>query len=226
MQTLTPFASRRPSRRWHRSPDFVAELHRWLAPDEPRAGPPLSPCARSTTRTLRDLGFAPLAKSVGLAAEIGGRADVTYVRALQARQLTRLSRFTTTTTKAPSMHAAIANARSHPCPSRSDTDRYAKCIESVQAHPLGHRPRRHPRPPASTSRKKFLPDGLSKVGELAFLQPAEARFLSQVQGRTYANMFALVERFIGAKTLELGRRPPRWATRSRSRRWCGSPTRS
>jgi hypothetical protein len=51
--------------------------------------------------------------------------------------------------------------------------------------------------------RKFLPDGLSRVGELPFLSAEEARFLSQVQGRTYANMFALVERFIGAKTLEL-----------------------
>jgi hypothetical protein len=31
------------------------------------------------------------------------------------------------------------------------------------------------------------------------------RFMSQVQGRTYANMFALVERFIGAKTLEISK---------------------
>ena len=52
---------------------------------------------------------------------------------------------------------------------------------------------------------KFLPDGLSKVGELDFLHPAQARFMSQVQGRTYANMFRLVERFIGAKSIELGR---------------------
>ncbi len=51
--------------------------------------------------------------------------------------------------------------------------------------------------------RKFLPDGLSHIGELPFLSADEARFLSQVQGRTYANMFALVERFIGAKTLEL-----------------------
>lgn len=51
--------------------------------------------------------------------------------------------------------------------------------------------------------RKFLPDGLSRVGELPLLSADEARFLSQVQGRTYANMFALVERFIGAKTLEL-----------------------
>jgi hypothetical protein len=53
--------------------------------------------------------------------------------------------------------------------------------------------------------KKFMPDGLSKVDQLTFLQPAEMRFLSQIQGRTYANMFALVERYIGAKTAELSR---------------------
>ena len=53
--------------------------------------------------------------------------------------------------------------------------------------------------------KKFLPDALSKVTELAFLQPAEIRFLSQIQGRSYANIFGLVERFIGAKTLEISK---------------------
>jgi hypothetical protein len=50
-----------------------------------------------------------------------------------------------------------------------------------------------------------MPDGLSRIGELAFLTKDEARFLSQVQGRTYANMFALVERYIGAKTLEISK---------------------
>jgi hypothetical protein len=53
--------------------------------------------------------------------------------------------------------------------------------------------------------KKFLPDGLSKLNELAFTTPAEHRFLSQIQGRTYANIFGLVERFIGAKVLEISR---------------------
>ena len=52
---------------------------------------------------------------------------------------------------------------------------------------------------------KFLPDGLSLVDELGFLSAAQQRFLSQVQGRTYANMFGLVERFIGAKMLEVSR---------------------
>ena len=53
--------------------------------------------------------------------------------------------------------------------------------------------------------KKFLPDGLSKANELSFITPAEHRFLSQIQGRTYANIFGLVERFIGAKMLEISR---------------------
>ncbi len=50
---------------------------------------------------------------------------------------------------------------------------------------------------------KFLPDGLSLVDELDFLTDAQARLWSQVQGRTYAYVFGLVERYIGAKVLEL-----------------------
>jgi hypothetical protein len=53
--------------------------------------------------------------------------------------------------------------------------------------------------------RRFLPDGLSKVDGLEFLTPGEARLMSQVQGRTYAYMFGLVERFIGAKIVELSR---------------------
>ena len=53
--------------------------------------------------------------------------------------------------------------------------------------------------------RKFLPDGLSLVDRLAFLAVDEARLLSQVQGRTYAYIFGLVERFISAKMLELAR---------------------
>jgi len=50
---------------------------------------------------------------------------------------------------------------------------------------------------------KFLPDGLSLAGEFSTLSPGERRFVSQIQGRTYANIFGLVERFINAKVLEL-----------------------
>jgi len=51
--------------------------------------------------------------------------------------------------------------------------------------------------------KKFLPDGLSKVQDLVFMTDKEKRVLSQIQGRTYANMFGLVERFICAKIMEI-----------------------
>jgi hypothetical protein len=52
---------------------------------------------------------------------------------------------------------------------------------------------------------KFLPDGLSRIDRLTFLSADEARLLSQIQGRTYAYIFGLVERFISAKMLDLGR---------------------
>jgi len=41
------------------------------------------------------------------------------------------------------------------------------------------------------------------VKEFAFLSDGEQRYLSQIQGRTYANIFGLVERYINAKVLEL-----------------------
>jgi len=53
--------------------------------------------------------------------------------------------------------------------------------------------------------KTFLPAGLSLVDELPFLGAADRRLLSQVQGRSYAYLFGLVERYIAAKTSDLGR---------------------
>jgi hypothetical protein len=53
--------------------------------------------------------------------------------------------------------------------------------------------------------RKFLPDGLSRVDRLEFLSFREARLLSQIQGRTYAYLFGLVERFITAKMLDQSR---------------------
>lgn len=50
---------------------------------------------------------------------------------------------------------------------------------------------------------KFLPDGLSHLGTANFLAASDKKFLSQIQGRTYANIFGLAERFINAKILEL-----------------------
>jgi hypothetical protein len=84
------------------------------------------------------------------------------------------------------------------------TQRYARCIEAskrirwdIERDVIRGR--------QFDFNKKFMPDRLSKVGELPFLRPADARFMSQVQGRSYANIFGLVERYIGAKTLELSR---------------------
>jgi len=88
--------------------------------------------------------------------------------------------------------------------SGAETDRYARCIAAskrvrwdIDADVI--RGRRF------DLDHKFLPDGLSRVDELSFLSADEQRFLSRVQGRTYANMFGLVERFIGAKVLECSR---------------------
>jgi len=54
-----------------------------------------------------------------------------------------------------------------------------------------------------TPEHKYLPDGLSLAHTLPFLAEPERLFMSQVQGRPYANLFGLVERFINAKVLEL-----------------------
>ena len=53
--------------------------------------------------------------------------------------------------------------------------------------------------------EKFLPDALSFCDRLAFLSTHDRRLLGQIQGRTYANMFGLVERYIGAKMAEVMR---------------------
>ena len=53
------------------------------------------------------------------------------------------------------------------------------------------------------STKMFLPNGLTGIQYLDFLNPSDQQLFSQVQGRTYANMFGLVERFINTKILEL-----------------------
>ena len=85
-----------------------------------------------------------------------------------------------------------------------DEERYAKCIEvskrvrwDIDADVIRGR--------EFDFSQKFLPDGISKVDQLDFLNDDEKRLLSQIQGRTYANMFGFVERFITAKILETTR---------------------
>src|SRR6266403_2811809 len=85
-----------------------------------------------------------------------------------------------------------------------DTARYAKCIEvskrirwDIDRDVIRHR--------EFDFTKKFLPDGLSFADRVPFLGAGERRLLSQIQGRSYANIFGLVERFISAKILEVSR---------------------
>ena len=98
------------------------------------------------------------------------------------------------------MQAAM-QTQPHPA---SDSPRYAKTIE-VSKRIRWDIDRDVIRGRRFDPSHHFLPEGLSLAGELGFLSPAERRFMSQVQGRTYAHMFGLVERFIGAKMLELSR---------------------
>lgn len=84
------------------------------------------------------------------------------------------------------------------------TERYARCIDAsrrvrwdIDRDVIRARRFDFSRP--------FLPEGLSRVGRLEFLSGAEQVRLSQVQGRTYANMFGLVERFIGIQMLSCSR---------------------
>ena len=84
------------------------------------------------------------------------------------------------------------------------TEKYAKCVEGskrirweIDKDVLRGR--------EFDFSQKFLPDGISKLDQLKFLTEDEQRTLSQIQGRTYANMFGFVERFIVAKILEISR---------------------
>jgi len=87
---------------------------------------------------------------------------------------------------------------------QSQTKRYAKCIE-VSKRVRWDIDRDVIRGRSFDFEKKFLPDALSRIGHLEFLNGDERRLVSQIQGRTYANMFRLVERFIGAKILDQSR---------------------
>jgi hypothetical protein len=82
------------------------------------------------------------------------------------------------------------------------TDRYARCVETskrvrwdIEKDVIRGR--------IFDTAHKFLPDGLALADAFTTLSPDEKRFVSQIQGRTYANIFGLVERFINAKVLEL-----------------------
>ena len=86
--------------------------------------------------------------------------------------------------------------------SHTDASRYAKTIE-VSKRVRWEIERDVIRGRDFDFSKPFLPSGLSLVGEIDFLSDSERLAYSHVQGRTYACMFGLVERFITAKAMEL-----------------------
>ena len=84
----------------------------------------------------------------------------------------------------------------------SDSERYARCIHTskrvrwdMEEDVIRGR--------CFDAAHKFLPNGLFLADAFTTLSADEVRFVSQIQGRTYANVFGLVERFINAKVLEL-----------------------
>ena len=89
-------------------------------------------------------------------------------------------------------------------PGVGDAKVYARCVE-VSKRVRWEIERDVIRGRAFDFEQKFMPDGLSQVSRLPFLSAADQRLFSQVQGRTYANMFGLVERFIAPKMLEASR---------------------
>lgn len=92
--------------------------------------------------------------------------------------------------------------RSSPQPINEDL--YAKCIE-VSKRVRWDIDKDVIRGRSFQLSEKFLPDGLSGIDYFDFLTDEEKRLVSQIQGRTYANMFGFVERFITAKVLDCTR---------------------
>jgi hypothetical protein len=83
-----------------------------------------------------------------------------------------------------------------------DSERYARCIRAsksvrwdIDADVLRGR--------SFDVAHNYLPNGLAMLEAFPGLDDREKRLVSQIQGRTYANMFGFVERFINAKVLEL-----------------------
>jgi hypothetical protein len=87
---------------------------------------------------------------------------------------------------------------------QSDTSRYAKCIE-VSKRIRWDIDKDVIRGRSFDYSQNFLPDGLSLIEDIDFLTYDNKRLLSHIQGRTYANIFGLVERFINAKIMEVSR---------------------
>lgn len=90
-----------------------------------------------------------------------------------------------------------------------DTQRHARCLAALRriAWDVERDLIRSRRPDFS---RRFVPDALTRVGELGFLRPDQARRLSQLQACTYAHSAVCVARCVAAVTLRGG-----------EAHWCG-----
>jgi hypothetical protein len=100
--------------------------------------------------------------------------------------------------------ARDANDLAPTVPPRADRSAYARCIENSKrvSWDIDKDVIRGRQFDFSTT---FLPEGLTRLGGLPIHTAEDRRLMSQIQGRTYANVFGLVERFIDAKVLQLSR---------------------
>ena len=138
---------------------------------------------------------SPRAETIGLSA-----ADAWARHALAANgfgDATLLAPRIPTTTRSPIMQMQVMQQA-------TTTSRYARCIEASKRI-RWEIDRDVIRGRDFDFTRKFLPDGLSFADRATFLSEHEQRFLSQVQGRTYANMFGMIERYIGIKMLDVSR---------------------
>lgn len=86
----------------------------------------------------------------------------------------------------------------------TESDRYARCLKAsrkvrweIEADVIRGR--------TFDEADRYLPDRLTLVDRFTSLSGDEKRFVGRIQGRTYANMIGLAERFITAKVLALSR---------------------
>src|SRR6476620_5568334 len=110
----------------------------------------------------------------------------------------------TTRMRKNEMNQAVQLQTQSRTPFQMDPRRYAKCVE-VSKRIRWDIDRDVLRGRSFDFSCHFLPEGLTRISALEFLTGNERRLASQIQGRTYANMFATIERFVGAKVLELSR---------------------
>src|SRR4029079_3358844 len=132
--------------------------------------------------------------NLGVARKKAGRRVIQHCR----------GRLDTSTVSKRMNRRTLMSARQLPLKLHVDSARYAKAVE-VSKRIRWDIDRDVIRDREFDFTKKFLPDGLSFVDRLPFLGADERRLLSQIQGRSYAGIFGLVERFIGAKMLEVSR---------------------